>query len=915
MNKKIISLVLALVMVLGTFTSVFAEPTKKEEAKKPEASEKVEKIVGKDNKIQYIIDKKLVEGYEDGSYGLDKNIKRSEITRLLVLANGNEDIAKKLQGAMKIYSDVDTKHWANGVISVGTTVPSDANGLAMLAGYPDGSFKPENDVTYAELAKMLVVLAKKDLTADMVKNAVWATSWMTWAAQLGILDDVDYKDSNKAANRADAFTMIYNALYKMQEFKRVPANETRGILSELDNKTLQLNQDSKMEYKITDSTVFVIGVGRQQIQRVNVLNNKEYYLGSLVRILVNDKNEVTHIIELGNPAKMALDNAGSTAGRVLSNPLWKGVADNTASTLAYVGDKNSALPQTGKASYVTFGFNSDKTEAKRIHFENEGTANDITLRINDKTEVYVANPANNQMRKVEDVAAALALLGYQNYQAGYRVYNVYAGFDTDGITRNWKEIKVDDADRHTAKVIVFNLVNKNKSLDKYRVIESSSSKFSTTLENTDGKLFDRDNARDTFNFPLNYGDKFDVIGMDNYRSSSNMVTYIDHSDTKVFPIVKITKVDDDKKFIEIEDVNGQGSYLDIRDADIFSAKRFGKLEVGNTIQFKVELDANNKTTNVAEIISLLGSDMKLKGSIVDLIPSADKAQRVGTLTEVKSVNGVWHMVVKVDHNLYDEADRYGYATYIVADQYVDALKANIGAKIAFKVFERNYNGLFIATDIRINDENQTKFKSINELVQEVANEYGKKAEKLENCKQLAKAEELNAKIEAGLAGLGVNRPSWAANKDNANYYNTLKAFRKQLAKVQETFKTAKENADAFAAKVSLAKINDAKDVNPTKLVELLNQTAGVPDNTKVIQANVRPDTKNNTAIVDYLVMATVDGCCVTKEFTTKVDYECKAEDPVKPEFGCITVDGKTCPVPSEDGTTKDGCKDGYCVIK
>ena len=295
MNKKIISLVLALVMVLGTFTSVFAaEPTKKDEAKKPEASEKVEKIVGKDNKIQYIIDKKLVEGYEDGSYGLDKNIKRSEITRLLVLANGNEDIAKKLQGAMKIYTDVDTKHWANGVISVGTTVPSDANGLAMLAGYPDGSFKPENDVTYAELAKMLVVLAKKDLTADMVKNAVWATSWMTWAAQLGILDDVDVdvKDSNMAANRADAFTMIYNALYKMQEFKRVPANETRGIISNITKDVLTLNQDSKMEYKVTGDTVFVTGVNssRQQLIRLSDINYKldNYYLGSLVRILTND---------------------------------------------------------------------------------------------------------------------------------------------------------------------------------------------------------------------------------------------------------------------------------------------------------------------------------------------------------------------------------------------------------------------------------------------------------------------------------------------------------------------------------------------------------------------------------------------------------------------------------------------------
>ncbi|MFR7760767.1 MAG: S-layer homology domain-containing protein, partial [Peptoniphilus grossensis] len=432
MNKKIISLVLALVMVLGTFTSVFAAETKKEEAKKPEASEKVEKIVGKDNKIQYIIDKKLVEGYEDGSYGLDKNIKRSEITRLLVLANGNEDIAKKLQGAMKIYSDVDTKHWANGVISVGTTVPSDANGIAMLAGYPDGSFKPENDVTYAELAKMLVVLAKKDLTADMVKNAVWATSWMTWAAQLGILDDVDYKDSNKAANRADAFTMIYNALYKMQEFKRVPANETRGIISNFSKDVLTLNQDSKMEYKITDATVFVTGMNatRQQVQQIRFLDLKvrDYYLGSLVRVLTNDKNEVTHIIELGNPAELA---KGNPTGMAVGNDIWRGVADNTVETINPVAKSAVEAQKAIKAgdSYATIEFNANNIDAKRIVFHNINKVDkNLTLKINDKTEFYVANPANNQMKKVANVNEALALIGFHNYN-NYKIVGVYAGFD------------------------------------------------------------------------------------------------------------------------------------------------------------------------------------------------------------------------------------------------------------------------------------------------------------------------------------------------------------------------------------------------------------------------------------------------------------------------------------------------------
>lgn len=722
MNKKIISLVLALVMVLGTFTSVFAETakadakkteeTKKTEVKKAEAGEKVEKVVGKDNKIQYIVDKKLVEGYEDGNLGLDKNIKRSEITRLLVLANGNEELAKQLQGSMKIYSDVDAKHWANGVISVGTTVPSDANGIAMLAGYPDGSFKPENDVTYAELAKMLVVLAKKDLTADMVKNAKWATDWMTWAAQLGILDDVNVVDSNKAANRADAFTMVYNALYVMKEFKRVPANETRGIVSNFTKDTLTLNQDSKMEYKVNGDTVVVKGTNgeRQQVARLDNLDWKvteKYYLGSLVRILVNEKNEVTHIIELGNPKELARE---TVEGKVaLDNTVWKGVAENTIETVNFPYTAKTAKEAQDKIkandTYATVKFNDNNIDAKYIRFHNVDVKGRVLdLKINDKTEFYVANPANNQMKKVADINAALALIGFHNYD-GYKLAGVYAGFDTDGMKANYKAIKFNENDRHTAKVVVFNFVNKAAEGEKFRVIESSSSKFMTTLEKVDGTLVDRNNVLDTARFPLEYGDKLDVIEVDDYRTDSKYTTLIDHSSEK-YPIVKITKVDSDKKFIEIEDLRGEKSFLDIRDADIFSAKRYGKLEEGTSIQFRVENHAKDNANNVAEVISLLG-DAKLRDSIKGILPSADKAQRVGRLVEVKSVNGVWHMVVRVDYNLFDEADKDGYATYIVADQYVDGLKKLVDKKIAFKVFERNNNGLFFATDIRENNDAQT----------------------------------------------------------------------------------------------------------------------------------------------------------------------------------------------------------------
>ncbi|MFR7872543.1 S-layer homology domain-containing protein [Peptoniphilus grossensis] len=833
MNKKIISLVLALVMVLGTFTSVFAAETKKEEAKKPEASEKVEKIVGKDNKIQYIIDKKLVEGYEDGSYGLDKNIKRSEITRLLVLANGNEDIAKKLQGAMKIYSDVDTKHWANGVISVGTTVPSDANGIAMLAGYPDGSFKPENDVTYAELAKMLVVLAKKDLTADMVKNAVWATSWMTWAAQLGILDDVDYKDSNKAANRADAFTMIYNALYKMQEFKRVPANETRGIISNFSKDVLTLNQDSKMEYKITDATVFVTGMNatRQQVQQIRFLDLKvrDYYLGSLVRVLTNDKNEVTHIIELGNPAELA---KGNPTGMAVGNDIWRGVADNTVETINPVAKSAVEAQKAIKAgdSYATIEFNANNIDAKRIVFHNINKVDkNLTLKINDKTEFYVANPANNQMKKVANVNEALALIGFHNYN-NYKIVGVYAGFDTDGITRNYGAIQVDTADRHTAKVVVFNFVNKSASGEKYRVIESSSSKFMTTLEKTDGTLVDRDNVYDTSRFPLEYGDKLDVIELDTVRTGSFYATLIDHSKTSVFPIVRITDVREDGKVIYIEDKNGERSMLDLRDADIFSAKRYGKVEVGNTLQFRVEDFGKSQVyaqaaNNTAEIISLLGKDMKLEGSLVNVIPAADKSQEVGRIISIQGIDTVNPTVtVRVDYNIFDAADASGYATYSVSNDVAKALDAWFRAyptrRVDFKVFESvNAHGQHYAVNFHDNETGAAilytaEKTNIDLLVEKakvaakdfrIVNEYN-----LKNAKALeAEIKGLEDSMSAGQKVL------WADAKYNAPKAD-IQALRDAIQ--AQTKINLQAKIDEAKAKVKDVKPSvDGKDVAPTEM--------------------------------------------------------------------------------------------------
>ena len=875
MNKKVISLVLALVMVLGTFTSVFAaekteEPAKKdakvEETKKeaPKAGEKVEKVVGKDNKIQYIVDKKFVKGYEDGSMGYDKNITRAEITRLLVLANGNEELANSLQGSMKLYTDVDTKHWANGVISVGTTRPSDANKIAMLAGYPDKSFKPDKNVTYAELAKMLVVLVKKDLTEDMVKNAKWATSWMLWAKELGILEDVKIEDSNAFATRADAFTMVYNALFAMKEFKQVPNNEVRGILSDLNNNKLQLNQDTKKEYKITEKTVLVNSLksfkNRSNTELVTLMRNQAYYLGSLVRVLVNDKNEVTHILVLGDPKQMAVN---ATEGTTEPNSMWKDVAKNTAETAPYDLGTLVGRDTSNIGSYVTIGFNSDRTSAKTInfYFSKNTKSKDISLAINDSTEIYVANPYNNIMKKVSGINEALSLIGFQNYN-GYRIPNVYAGYDNSSLNPTYKHISV-GTDRHTAKVIVFNVVSKEQGGDLYRVVSTTRSNYITTVENTDGKRFERDNSSNTFGFPFNYdGDLYDVIEVFGWRSNQQAEIKIDHSDVVKYPVVKVEYASSDE--LRVVDKYNDRTTLDIRKADIFT--KLNKLESGSVIQFKVE----NKDSNVAEIVSILPKDTALEGSIKGVLPMVNAKQRVGKIIEVTPFDALYsNVAIDVERDLLDADAKSGVQVFRVNKAVADKLAAfaRKADMFAFKVdYVYTDKGVQIAYDFRYNDSTDRPVESATDAVLAYTNAveaYNKKAPATE-----ANYKELQDLLDAVKAALGNLTKSDIAKLPVKYLDVNLEYPAFNVTTEQKNINTAKAKADLNK---EMAKVEAKK----ADLFEKLEKTVLAPADIK---------TALETAIKGVVDASVVDTVTVTVSGNAAASFVVTEKPQIKVEL-------------------------------
>lgn len=685
MNKKFLSLVLALVMVLGTFMPSFAA----------EETEKVEKVIGKANKVQYLIDKKFVEGNEKGEYELDKNISRAEITKLLVYANGNKATAEKLQG-VKIYKDVEGSHWASGVIAAGSTVKSDANGQMMLVGYPNGTFQPEKDVTYAEIAKMLVVLVDKNLTADMVRsaNANWPAQWVKMAVDLGILDDVTVADYNAAAVREDVFTMVYNALYKMVEFKRTPANDKIGVLSSLsrDGK-LVLNQDEKEQtYQITDETVFVRAYenNRTNIVKVKNINNPDYYYGSLVRIIFNDKKEVTHIVELGNPSVGAIGTK------------WDGVADKTISTRMV--DIPSLKGFNGPYdSWVNVNLNKSETAVSSITFHNRDAK--LTLTVNDKTKVYVANPANNIMKEVKDINEALLLIGYKAF-VGKDIPNVYAGYD---VAKGFDPVLESTVikGKLTAKVIVFNVVAKEAKAQLYRVVSDTASNGITVLEDTDGKLVEKDNFKVTTKFPYNYGDLYDVVKVrfGSVTVSNVLETVLDHSNTDKFPILRVVETYADKNIVKVEDRYRDTTVLNLADADIFNAKEFKDLRSGSVIQI-----ATTDASNNVDIVSILPSNTELKGSLEMTVKNTLQANTVvANLTYVSVSGNDSYISIRDARDYANVGAGFGYTTVKVNERDAKMLEAYVGETIVFnveKLHDLNVRGY----NFRLNDGKLTPIK-------------------------------------------------------------------------------------------------------------------------------------------------------------------------------------------------------------
>ena len=282
-TSKLFAIVITLAMLFSVFPAAGFGATY-EDVAGTDQEEAVERL----NSLE------ILEGYPDGTFRPDNTITRAEATAVAVRLLGMGDLGK-VAGDNTQFPDVNEDHWASGVVNIGV-----ANDL--IEGYPDGTFKPDEDVSYAETLTILLRVLDYD-TSELS----WPYGIITKANVMGLLEVTDF-NSNDPAPRGHVAAFANQSLdaetYKTEDGSQVKSGETllekrlgftevEGLVTDIprtnsslsDNEVVILDEDDEeATFELVDEIDF------------------EYFLATEVKTLVNEDDEITslNIIEKDN---------------------------------------------------------------------------------------------------------------------------------------------------------------------------------------------------------------------------------------------------------------------------------------------------------------------------------------------------------------------------------------------------------------------------------------------------------------------------------------------------------------------------------------------------------------------------------------------------------------------------------------
>ncbi len=165
--------------------------------------------------IEYFTERKIVAGYEDGSFKPDEPVTRAAVAGQI--ENAFEFDPNDQNNALE-FQDVDSEYWAESAINSTTKT-------GFLNGYPGEVFRPDQSMTRTEVIVALVSgldlkpSANPEETLKVYQDAdqipEWAIEKIAAATEAGIVvshPNTDQFNPSEPATRAEVSALIYQAL-------------------------------------------------------------------------------------------------------------------------------------------------------------------------------------------------------------------------------------------------------------------------------------------------------------------------------------------------------------------------------------------------------------------------------------------------------------------------------------------------------------------------------------------------------------------------------------------------------------------------------------------------------------------------------------------------------------------------------
>ena len=182
MNKRIMSAVTAMVMTVTAFSgaAIADAPTDR------------------------LTELGIMEGYEDGKLHLERTLTRAEFAKIFATAFLSDDDVAVLPAS---FSDIDSNYWASKYIG-------QAISAGVINGFADGTFRPEESITYEQAVKIIVQYLEK-------RDREYPLGYVREAVDVGILDGVT-ATIGADMTRGDVAYLVDNAMrYRDEEEEQI----------------------------------------------------------------------------------------------------------------------------------------------------------------------------------------------------------------------------------------------------------------------------------------------------------------------------------------------------------------------------------------------------------------------------------------------------------------------------------------------------------------------------------------------------------------------------------------------------------------------------------------------------------------------------------------------------------------------